>query len=102
MKLAAVEAIAGLAREPSSDVAARAYGGEAPTFGRGSLIPNPFDPRLILRIAPAVAKAAMESRGATPPIAGFEQYPERPNRFLFPSRPIMKPGFQQAKTAPKP
>ncbi len=56
MKRAAVEAIAALAREAPSDVAARAYGGEARTFGPGSLIPNPFDPRLILRIAPAVAQ----------------------------------------------
>ena len=56
MKLAAVDAIAALAREAPSDVAARAYGGEARTFGAGSLIPNPFDPRLILRIAPAVAQ----------------------------------------------
>ena len=62
MKLAAVEAIAALAREAPSDVAARAYGGEFSTFGPGSLIPNPFDPRLILRIAPAVAKAAMDVR----------------------------------------
>ena len=62
MKRAAVEAIAALAREAPSEVAARAYGGEAPTFGTGSLIPNPFDPRLILRIAPAVARAAIEFR----------------------------------------
>jgi hypothetical protein len=61
MKRAAVDAIAALAREAPSEVAARAYGGEARTFGKGSLIPNPFDPRLILRIAPAVAKAACES-----------------------------------------
>ena len=61
MKRAAVEAIAQLAREAPSDVAARAYGGEVATFGADSLIPSPFDPRLILRIAPAVAKAAMDS-----------------------------------------
>src|SRR5205814_5311946 len=58
MKQAAVEAIAALARETPSDVVAKAYGGEAPSFGPDSLIPSPFDPRLILRIAPAVAKAA--------------------------------------------
>jgi malate dehydrogenase (oxaloacetate-decarboxylating)(NADP+) len=101
MKRAAVEAIAALAREPPSDVAARAYGGEAPTFGSGSLIPNPFDPRLILRIAPAVARAAMESGVATRPIADFEQYRERLNRFVFRSGLIMKPVFEQAKTGPK-
>src|SRR5690606_13912304 len=61
MKMAAVEAIAALAREEPSDVAARAYSGETPIFGRDYLIPSPFDPRLILRIAPAVAKAAMAS-----------------------------------------
>ena len=72
MKIAAVEAIAALAREAPSDVAARAYGGEARIFGRGSLIPTPFDPRLILRIAPAVASAAMESGVATRPIADFD------------------------------
>ena len=74
MKLAAVKAIAALAREAPSDVAVRAAGGEARNFGAGSLIPNPFDPRLILRIAPAVARAAMASGVATRPIANFEQY----------------------------
>ena len=101
MKRAAVEAIAALAREPPSDVAARAYGGEARTFGPGSLIPNPFDPRLILRIAPAVAKAAMDSGVATRPIADFEQYRERLIRFVFRSGLIMRPVFAQAKAAPK-
>src|ERR1700739_3669913 len=77
MKLAAVKAIAALAREAPSEVAARAYGGEAPLFGGGSLIPNPFDPRLILRIAPALAEAAMKSGVATRPIADMEKYRER-------------------------
>jgi malate dehydrogenase (oxaloacetate-decarboxylating)(NADP+) len=101
MKLAAVEAIAALAREAPSEVAARAYGGEAPLFGSGSLIPNPFDPRLILRIAPAVARAAMDSGVATRPIADFATYAERLNRFVFRSGFIMKPVFARAKTAPK-
>jgi len=101
MKLAAVEAIAALAREAPSEVAARAYGGEAPLFGSGSLIPNPFDPRLILRIAPAVARAGMESGVATRPITDFATYAERLNRFVFRSGFIMKPVFGQAKTAPK-
>jgi malate dehydrogenase (oxaloacetate-decarboxylating)(NADP+) len=100
MKLAAVEAIAGLAREAPSEVAARAYGGEAPTFGPDSLIPNPFDPRLILRIAPAVAKAAMASGVATRPIGDFAQYMERLSGFVFRSGFIMKPVFAQAKTRP--
>jgi len=101
MKLAAVEAIAALARDPPSDIAARAYGGEAPLFGPGSLIPNPFDPRLILRIAPAVAKAALESGVATRPIDDFASYHERLTGFVFRSGFIMKPVFAQAKTVRK-
>ena len=101
MKIAAVEAIAALARETPSEVAARAYGGKAPTFGAGSLIPNPFDPRLILRIAPALAEAAMKSGVATRPIADLAQYRERLNAFVFRSGFIMKPLFARAKAAPK-
>jgi malate dehydrogenase (oxaloacetate-decarboxylating)(NADP+) len=101
MKRAAVDAIATLARDAPSDVAARAYGGEARTFGASSLIPNPFDPRLILRIAPAVAKAAMASGVATRPIVDFDQYQEQLNRFVFRSGFVMKPVFAEAKTAPK-
>jgi malate dehydrogenase (oxaloacetate-decarboxylating)(NADP+) len=101
MKLAAVDAIAALAREAPSDVVAKAYGGEARAFGRGSLIPNPFDPRLILRIAPAVAKAACESGVAARPITDYATYQERLNRFVFRSGFIMKPVFEQAKTALK-
>jgi malate dehydrogenase (oxaloacetate-decarboxylating)(NADP+) len=97
MKRAAVDAIAALAREAPSDVAAKAYGGEFRTFGPGSLIPNPFDPRLILRIAPAVAKAAMASGVAARPISDFATYQERLNRFVFRSGFIMKPVFAQAK-----
>ena len=97
MKRAAVDAIAALAREAPSEVAARAYGGEALTFGKGSLIPNPFDPRLILRIAPAVAKAACESGVAARPITDYAAYQERLSRFVFRSGFIMKPVFTQAK-----
>ncbi len=100
MKRAAVEAIAALAREAPSEVAAQAYGGEARTFGPGSLIPNPFDPRLILRIAPAVAQAAIESGAATRPFGDFEAYRERLNRFVFRSGFIMKPVFTRAKENP--
>ncbi len=100
MKRAAVDAIAALAREAPSEVAARAYGGEARTFGPGSLIPSPFDPRLILRIAPAVARAAMASGVATRPIADFDAYAERLNRFVFRSGFVMKPVFAAAKAAP--
>ncbi len=101
MKRAAVDAIAALAREAPSEVAARAYGGEARTFGPGSLIPNPFDPRLILRIAPAVARAACDSGVAARPISDYITYEERLNRFVFRSGFIMKPIFTQAKTEPK-
>jgi len=101
MKHAAVEAIAALAREAPSDVAAKAYGGEFRTFGAGSLIPNPFDPRLILRIAPAVAKAACESGVAVRPITDYATYEERLSGFVFRSGFIMKPVFAQAKAQMK-
>ena len=74
MKKAAVAAIAALARETPSEVAAQAYGGQSVLFGKTSLIPSPFDPRLMLRIAPAVARAAMESGVARRPIADFDAY----------------------------
>src|SRR5690606_4119847 len=99
MKMAAVKAIAALAREEPSDVAARAYSGETPVFGPDYLIPSPFDPRLILRIAPAVAKAAMESGVATRPIGDMDAYVDRLNRFVFRSGLVMKPIFSAAKTA---
>jgi malate dehydrogenase (oxaloacetate-decarboxylating)(NADP+) len=100
MKLAAAEAIAALAREAPSDVVARANEGEVRGFGPGSLIPSPFDPRLILRIAPEVAKAAMESGVATRPITDFEQYREQLERFAFRSGFVMKPVFTKARTQP--
>ncbi|CAA0089078.1 NAD-dependent malic enzyme [Starkeya nomas] len=101
MKVAVVNAIAELARETPSDVVARAYGGETPVFGPNSLIPSPFDPRLILRIAPAVAKAAMDSGVARRPIADFDAYLEQLDRFVFRSGLVMKPIFTLAKQAPK-
>ncbi|WP_136656873.1 NADP-dependent malic enzyme [Nitratireductor sp. XY-223] len=99
MKMAAVRAIADLAREEVSDVAAKAYSGETPVFGPDYLIPSPFDPRLILRIAPAVARAAAESGVAARPIADMEAYLDILNRFVFKSGLIMKPLFAAAKTA---
>ncbi|NVK34856.1 MAG: NADP-dependent malic enzyme, partial [Rhodobacteraceae bacterium] len=101
MKLAAVEAIAALAKEEPSDVAARAYGGETETFGPKYLIPSPFDQRLILRIAPAVAKAAMETGVATRPITDFEAYNDVLNRFVFRSGLVMKPIIRAASQDPK-
>ena len=100
MKLAAAEAIAALAREAPSDVVARANEGEVRGFGPGSLIPSPFDPRLILRIAPAVAKAAMDTGVAARPITDFEQYREQLERFAFRSGFVMKPVFTKARTQP--
>ncbi|MGO8912596.1 MAG: NADP-dependent malic enzyme [Bradyrhizobium sp.] len=99
MKHAAVDAIAQLARDPPS-VASGFDSGEAQGFGPGSLIPSPFDPRLILRIAPAVAKAAMDSGVATRPIANFEDYAAQLERFAFRSGLVMKPVFAKAKTQP--
>jgi len=101
MKKAAVAAIAALARETPSEVAERAYGGQSPLFGKTSLIPSPFDPRLMLRIAPAVACAAMESGVARRPIAGFDAYADQLNRFVFRSGFIMKPLFAKARAAMK-
>ena len=101
MKQAAVKAIAQLAREEPSDVAARAYGGVTETFGPKYLIPSPFDQRLILRIAPAVAKAAMKTGVATRPITDFDAYNDRLNRFVFRSGLVMKPIIQAASQDPK-
>jgi len=99
MKMAAVRAIAALAREEVSEVAAKAYSDETPTFGPNYLIPSPFDPRLILRIAPAVAKAAADSGVAARPIADFDAYFDQLNRFVFRSGFVMKPIFTAAKNA---
>ena len=99
MKKAAVDAIAQLARDPPA-AASGLDSSEAQGFGPGSLIPSPFDPRLILRIAPAVAKAAMESGVATRPIKSFEDYSAQLERFAFRSGLVMKPMFAKAKTQP--
>jgi len=98
MKAAAVKAIAQLAREEPSDIAARAYSGETPIFGPDYLIPSPFDQRLILRIAPAVAKAAMDSGVASRPIEDMDGYRDRLNRFVFRSGLVMKPIISAAQT----
>ncbi|WP_410767682.1 NADP-dependent malic enzyme [Endobacterium cereale] len=101
MKMAAVKAIAALAREEVSDVVARAYSGETPIFGPNYLIPSPFDPRLILRIAPAVAKVAEETGVATRPIQDYDAYLDQLNRFVWRSGFVMKPIFATAKAAEK-
>ncbi len=101
MKIAAVEAIAHLARVEASEVVAAAYGGSAPVFGADYIIPKPFDPRLILDIAPAVAKAAMESGVARRPIKDFDAYRRDLERFVFRSGGLMRPVFVAAERAPK-
>jgi malate dehydrogenase (oxaloacetate-decarboxylating)(NADP+) len=100
MQLAAVEAIASLARVEASEVVAAAYGGSAPVFGPEYIIPKPFDPRLILEVAPAVARAAMDSGVARRPIRSFCTYRSQLERFVFRSGQLMRPVFEAAKKAP--
>jgi malate dehydrogenase (oxaloacetate-decarboxylating)(NADP+) len=97
MKIAAVDAIAELARIEASDVVASAYGGVAPVFGPDYIIPKPFDPRLILQVAPAVARAAMASGVALRPIADFDAYARDLERFVFRSGQLMRPVFEAAR-----
>ena len=101
MKLAAVRAIAELARVEQSEVALKAYGEKHANFGPEYLIPNPFDPRLIGKIAPAVAEAAMESGVASRPLKDLEAYRESLHEFVYHFGLIMKPVFSQAKQAPR-
>ncbi|HEX7558357.1 MAG TPA: NADP-dependent malic enzyme [Usitatibacter sp.] len=101
MKLAAVNAIADLAMAEQSDIVAQAYGTEQLSFGADYLIPRPFDPRLIVKIAPAVAKAAMDSGVATDPIKDFPAYIQKLNEFVYHSGLIMKPIFTRAKEMPR-
>ncbi|HEV3018837.1 MAG TPA: NADP-dependent malic enzyme [Burkholderiaceae bacterium] len=99
MEVAAVHAIARLAREEGSDVAASAYGSTQPVFGPEYLIPRPFDPRLMLRIAPAVAQAAMQSGVATRPLVDPDAYRDQLQQFVYHSGTFMKPIFASAKKA---
>ncbi|MDE8345881.1 MAG: NADP-dependent malic enzyme, partial [Acidocella sp.] len=102
MKLAAVEAIAELARVEASDAVAAAYGGQAPMFGCDYIIPKPFDPRLIMHIAPAVARAAMAAGVARKPIADFDVYKHELERFVFRSGQLLRPVIEVArKTCPR-
>jgi len=101
MKIAAVDAIADLAKRPPTQEVDMAYGGISGAFGPQNLIPKPFDPRLITEIAPAVAKAAMESGVATRPIEDFEAYVSELNHFVYRSSSLLKPIFDQARQDPK-
>jgi malate dehydrogenase (oxaloacetate-decarboxylating)(NADP+) len=101
MKLATVRALADLAMAEQSDIVAQAYDVEGLRFGPDYLIPKPFDPRLIVNIAPAVAKAAMDSGVATRPIPDLVAYRERLTQFVYHSGLLMKPIFAAAKKEPK-
>jgi malate dehydrogenase (oxaloacetate-decarboxylating)(NADP+) len=101
MKLAAVHAIAQLAQAEQSDEVSSVYGDESLTFGSEHLIPKPFDPRLIMRIAPAVAQAAMDSGVAARPITDMQAYCEQLSGFVYHSNMMMKPVFDAAKKSPK-
>ncbi len=99
MKLACVHEIAALAKADISEEVASAYAGKELSFGQDYIIPTPFDSRLILRIAPAVAKAAQESGVATRPIADLEAYRQHLTRFVYQTGMIMRPVFETAKAA---
>ncbi len=99
MEVAAVRAVAALARAEQSEIVALAYGAQGLRFGPEYLIPKPFDPRLIVQIAPAVAKAAMESGVATRPIEDFDAYRAQLEQFVYHSGGFMKPIFAVARAA---
>ena len=101
MKIACVDAISTLARAGTSDVVANAYHGESLTYGPEYLIPKPFDQRLILEIAPAVAQAAMDSGVAQNPIEDFVAYRQKLVEFVFRSGLFMKPVFDMARENPR-
>jgi malate dehydrogenase (oxaloacetate-decarboxylating)(NADP+) len=101
MEIACLRAIANLAMAESTDIVADAYGDQSQSFGAEYLIPKPFDPRLIIEIAPAVAKAAMESGVATRPIEDFDAYRNRLTQFVYRTGFVMKPVFERASADPK-
>ena len=99
MEIAAVRAIAELAQAEQNDVVAAAYAGTTLVFGPEYLIPKPFDPRLMMKIAPAVARAAQESGVAARPVTDYDAYEEKLRSFVYASGNTMKPIFSQAKRA---
>ncbi|MFC7435299.1 NADP-dependent malic enzyme [Hydrogenophaga bisanensis] len=99
MEIAAVHAIAELAQAEQNEVVAAAYAGEKLAFGPEYLIPKPFDPRLMMKIAPAVAQAAADSGVALRPVADLDAYRERLQSFVFASGTMMKPVYAAAKRA---
>jgi len=101
MKIACVNALADLAQVEMSDIVAAAYGGESLCFGPDYIIPKPFDPRLLVELAPAVAKAAMDSGVATRPIEDLRAYRQTLSQFVFRSGLVMKPIFEGARRDPR-
>lgn len=101
MKLACVQALADLAMAEPSDVVQRAYGGESLTFGPEYLIPKPFDPRLVIELSSAVARAAMDSGVATRPLEDLGAYRRSLSQFVFRSSGVMEPIFEKAKEQPR-
>ncbi|NDU92606.1 MAG: NADP-dependent malic enzyme [Ferrovum sp.] len=101
MKIAAVHAIAELTRAEQSDIVTEAYGTQPMAFGPDYLIPKPFDPRLIVKIASAVAQAAMDSGVATHTINDMDAYRDHLNQFVYHSGLVMRPVFARAKTSPR-
>jgi len=101
MKLAAVRALAEIAQAEPSEIVAAAYGERTPAFGPADLIPRAFDPRLIVKMAPAVAKAAVDSGVATRPTMDLDAYRQRLSRFVYRSGTPMEPVFEAAKKARK-
>lgn len=101
MKLACVKAIAELAEAEQNDEVALAYAGQELSFGPDYIIPKPFDPRLIIKIAPAVAQAAAESGVARRPITDMEAYIQKLSSLVYRTGQLMRPLVMQAKSAPK-
>jgi malate dehydrogenase (oxaloacetate-decarboxylating)(NADP+) len=102
MEIAAVHAVAELARAEQSEIVTAAYGSSGAAFGPEYLIPRPFDPRLIVKVAPAVARAAMDSGVATRPIEDFDAYRSQLEQFVYHSGNFMKPIFAAAKQSVSP
>lgn len=101
MKIAMVHALAEMAREETPESVQAVYGGEELKFGTEYLIPKPFDPRLIVKLAPTIAQAAMDSGVATRPIEDMEAYRQHLSQYVFQSVILMKPLFEKAKSDPK-
>ena len=101
MKIALVHALSDLAKEETPEAVVAAYGGEELKFGKEYLIPKPFDPRLIIKLAPATAQAAMDSGVATRPIEDMDVYRQHLSQYIFETVILMRPLFEKAKSDPR-